>query len=311
MKFQKLAEDNQKNKKIDANLSLWLTQIGSTWTVIGAPLIVGLLVNDLYLNKEVSPLRWTFYIGCLVIHIIISSILFYSGTKKSLSYEIDAALEDNKKYEEILLPRALETYKNSRIQNLVIYTMTLELEKSIDEMNQWPKNYPAQEKWKYWDEALERMLYPLARYRVELFGYRGEDMYNICLYMYNIEQDLLDIKWRIHDNRLKVSNRQWAPGHGHVGLTYIQDELKICKDIFESTELSLSSSLPEDKKNYRSFLSIPISDTAKLKGGGNPIGVLAFTSSAIGQFSESRDKIFSLTVAKILSIFIDESTKAG
>lgn len=311
MKFKTLAEGNHNNKKIDANLSMWLTQIGSTWAVLGAPIVVGLLVNDLYLDKDISGLRWTFYGGCLVIHIIIASILFYSGTKKSLSYEIDAVLEDNRRYEEILLPRALETYKNSRIQNLVIYTMVLELEKSIDEMNDWPEDHPNQEKWKYWTEALERLLYPLVRYRVELFGYKGEDMYNICLYMYNVEQDLLHIKWRSHDNRLKVSNRQWAPGHGHVGLTYIQDELKICKDIFESTELSLTSSLPEDKKNYRSFLSIPISDTAKLKGGGKPIGVLAFTSSAIGQFSESRDKIFSLSVAKILSIYIDESTKAG
>lgn len=168
---------------------------------------------------------------------------------------------------------------------------------------------PLNQRLKDWEAGLNRILWHLVEHRTQLFDYKADAFYNFAFYMYNKQSDELSIKWRSYDNRLEVSNRSWKPGFGHVGLAFVQGEAKICQDITTSSELSNSSADAADKKKYRSFISIPIKDSYTVmepKAGTKPLGVLVFTSSHVSQFSWQRDKIFTLTVAKILSMYIEQ-----
>ncbi|WP_147336845.1 GAF domain-containing protein [Pseudomonas abyssi] len=302
--------NNEHNKKIEKNLASWFIYLCSTWITIGTPIAAGLFINDIYQRTDISSLRLSFYICCGIVHLLLSFFLFYSTTRKSVSSHFDKVVAENEEYENELLPNARKAANVFRRQTQVIYSMLLELEKTIDLITAWPVDYPEEKKKAEFNNAIESMLYPLTLNRAELFGYEGHDLYNFCFYIYNEESKKLEIYWRNHDDRMSTSNRNWAPGHGHVGLTYIQDELKICQDITKSSELSSSSSNNNDHKNYRSFLSIPVRDPQISAVSGNPLGVLVFTSNRAGQFSENRDAIFGTSIAKILSILVDELEKS-
>lgn len=161
-------------------------------------------------------------------------------------------------------------------------------------------------------KCFDKLFTPLVRHRNELFGYGSDAFYNFALYLINENEQELFIAWRSHDNRLQVSNRKWRPGFGHVGLTYIHDEIKICHDISKSTELSSNTQVGSDQNKYKSFLSVPIRDNSfdegKTKGTHRPIGVLVLTSNKESQFDFERDKIFILTVAKLVAMFFGKIT---
>tara|TARA_Y100000780_G_C13685751_1_gene417643 strand:+ start:59 stop:997 length:939 start_codon:yes stop_codon:yes gene_type:complete len=302
-------KNNDRNKVIEKNLASWLLYLCSTWITLVTPVVVGFAINDAYQGKSISGMRLSFYISCFFVHLLLSFIIFYSTTKKSVTLHFDEITAENKLYKDELLPNARAAAAVLRCQTQVIYSMLLELEKVIDRVQSWPADHPEEARQQEFDVALNNLLYPLTMNRETLFSFNGKSLYNFCLYVHNTDEDKLTIRWRDHDNRLATSGRSWLPGHGHVGLTFIQDELKICQDIVESSELSSTSSNRTDEKNYRSFLSIPVRDPENVSAGRKPLGVLVFTSSSPSQFSESRDAIFGAAVASILSVFVDEFQK--
>lgn len=301
-----LKVENNKNKKIETNILHIAVITSNTWITLFAPILIGYFITRIFSEDPFSTTEKSTALISSALHLVFTYVIYKTSTRRSLSLEVDDIVATNEHYKKNIIPKALELYETIKIQQTVSYLMTLDLENMIDEINNKPESFTQADKLRQWEEGLNRMLERLVKYRCELFAYSGKDLYNICLYMYDPPNDNLIIKWRSHDNRLQVSNRSWKPGTGHVGLTFILNEIKICHDIYESTELSTSASNSEDKAKYRSFLSVPIKDSAKLFTGGKPLGVLVFTSSSCGQFSLDRDKIFALTVAKILSIYIEK-----
>lgn len=300
-----LKQANQANRNIEDSIVSASIFCANTWMTLIAPLTIGLFVSKLFANQNFTPTEITLYSISIIIHIIFAIIIFYAGNRRSTTLAVEDAIAETKKYKSEIIPKAKAVYEVSKTQQSVTYLMTLELESLIDEVRSRPADYPLAQGVKDWESGLNRILWHLVDHRTQLFGYKGDSLYNFALYIYDKPSDDLFIKWRSHDNRLSTSNRRWKPGFGHVGLAYIQSEAKICQDIAISSELSDSATIEADKKNYRSFISVPVKDSYNVLGGSKPLGVLVFTSNHVGQFSWERDKVFTLTVAKILSMYIE------
>ncbi|WP_122605800.1 GAF domain-containing protein [Pseudomonas viridiflava] len=301
---------NQKNKKIESSVFSIGIFSANTWMTLAAPLIIGIFASKLFAKDDFSGAEATFFAITLLIHIVFAIIIFVAGNRRSTTLSVDEAINENTKYKTEVIPRAKNIFEVSKTQQSVTYLMTVELESIIDEVKCRPEDYSFSEGLKEWDAGLNRILWHLVEHRTQLFGYKPDAFYNFALYLYDKSSDELFIKWRDHDNRLVVSNRRWKPGFGHVGLAFIQAEAKICQDITISSELSDGAIDGSDKKKYRSFISVPIKDSYKVIDGQKPLGVLVFTSNHVGQFSWERDKIFTLTVAKILSMYIERHITA-
>ncbi len=304
-----LKTENQNNRRIETDVFHAGVIAANTWITLVAPILIGFFITKLFTDQAFSESENVIFVISIVLHLFFTYLIYKASTRRSLSIEVDSLVEELEHYKDNVIPRAAQVYETSRMQQTVTYLMTLDLENMIDEINE-NADSSQPEKLRRWEEGLSRILSRLVKYRHELFSYSGDDLYNICFYLYDMPNDNLIIKWRSCDDRLQTSNRSWKPGYGHVGLTFILNEIKICHDIYESTELSNSASNPKDKSKYRSFLSVPIKDSSKEITGGKPLGVLVFTSNACGQFSLDRDKVFTLTVAKILSIYVEKSFKS-
>ncbi|WP_313650425.1 GAF domain-containing protein [Pseudomonas soli] len=305
-----LKDANRENKGIERNIVSITLFSANTWMTLVAPLIIGLFASKLFAQQEFTKTENIFYGISLAIHIFFAIVIFTNSFKKSTSLAIDDTLTELDKYKSEAIPKAQFSYRICKTQQSVTYLMTLELESLIDEINSRPDGFSFDDGLVHWESGLNRILLHLVEHRTELFGYKGDAFYNFALYLYDKDTDELKIKWRSHDNRMTVTGRTWKPGFGHVGLAFIQGEAKICQDITLSSELSDGSTEDSDKKKYRSFISVPVKDSYKVHGGGKPLGVLVFTSNHTNQFSWDRDKIFTLTVAKILSMYIERQMTA-
>ncbi|WP_210013979.1 GAF domain-containing protein [Pseudomonas palmensis] len=304
-----LRQLNLKNKLIESNIVAISIIFASMWMTLISPIIIGLCISKLFsTDNKFTFLEGGFAVIAVVAHLILALILYRGGSRHINSIEIDNISDENEHLKKDVIPKAKELYLAATTQQSVIYLITLELESIISEINRKPKDYPLVKKWEDSQEGLEAMLGHLAHHRTPLFGFTGDSMYNMALYLYDKDDKDLCIIWRMHDDRMTTSNRRWKPGYGHVGLAFVQQEAKICHDIFESTELANSStSDTSDKEKYRSFLSIPVKDYFGNDDGKKPLGVLVFTSSSAGQFNWERDKFFTLTIAKLLSIYIERN----
>ncbi|MDD2032738.1 GAF domain-containing protein [Pseudomonas sp. 39167] len=304
-----LKQLNLKNKTTEANITSISIIFANTWMTLVSPILIGLFISKLFsANNVFTGSETAFAAIAIVIHIILALILYKSGSRQSNSVEIDNMIHELNTLKQEVIPKAQELFDCSTAQQIVIYLMTLELESRIREINLKDKNHPIAQRWEDWGKGLEAVLSHLVKHRAQLFRYNGNSLYNMALYMHDKTDDDLFIIWRKHDDRMVTSNRRWKPGLGHVGLAFVQQEAKICHDIFESTELANSSTSDEsDKTKYRSFLSIPITDSLGNNNGGKPLGVLVFTSSSVGQFDWERDRFFTLTIAKLLSIYIERN----
>lgn len=300
-----LKQVNHANRNIEDSIVSASIFCANTWMTLIAPLVIGLFASKLFASQNFTSTEITLYSISITVHIIFAIIIFYAGNRRSTTLAVEEAITETEKYKSEIIPKAKAVYEISKTQQGVTYLMTLELESLIDEVRSRPADYPFAQGLKDWETGLNRILWHLVDHRTQLFGYKGDSLYNFALYMYDDKSEELFIKWRSHDNRLPTSNRRWKPGFGHVGLAYIQGEAKICQDIAISSELSDSATIESDKKNYRSFISVPIKDSYNVLGGNKPLGVLVFTSNHVSQFSWERDKVFTLTVAKILSMYIE------
>lgn len=302
---------NLDNKIIEGRLTSIAIYSANTWMTLLAPLIIGLLASKLFTDIKLNGTEIALYGIAAIVHLMFAWIMFAAANRRSISIAVDSIVAVNEKYEKEIIPKAEQLYTASATQQSVIYLMTLELEARIEELNSIPENDLLKNRWKNWEKGLQAMLWHIAKHRTPLFGYDGDSLYNIALYLYDKKSDDLFIAWRKHDDRMTTSNRRWKPGFGHVGLTFVQQEAKICRDILESSELANSAtSEPTDKQRYRSFLSIPINDSCNTHDGKKPLGVLVFTSSHVAQFDWERDKFFALTAAKLLSIYIERNVAA-
>jgi hypothetical protein len=296
---------NQANRNIEDSIVSASIFCANTWMTLIAPLVIGLFASKLFAAQDFTSAEITLYSISITVHLIFAIIIFYAGNRRSTTLAVEESLAETDKYKIEIIPKARAVYEVSKTQQSVTYLMTLELESLIDEVRSRPEDYPLAQGLKDWETGLNRILWHLVDHRTQLFGYKGDSLYNFALYLYDKNSEDLCIKWRSHDNRLTTSNRRWKPGFGHVGLAFIQGEAKICQDIAISSELSDSATIESDKTNYRSFISVPIKDSYNILGGNKPLGVLVFTSNHVSQFSWERDKIFTLTVAKILSMYIE------
>ncbi|WP_095047624.1 GAF domain-containing protein [Pseudomonas sp. Irchel s3h9] len=302
--------NNIYNKAIEVRIASFSLYCANTWMTLAAPLIIGLLASKIFGTTPIDNTEWVLYGVAALIHLKFAWSMFEAANKKSLSIAVDEILEKNEKYKNEIIPKAEQLFEKSAAQQSVIYLMTLELEARIEELNTVPENGLLRNRWKNWEKGLQAMLWHIAKHRTQLFGYKADSLYNMALYLYDAKSDELFIAWRKHDDRLATSNRRWKPGVGHVGLAFAQREAKICHDILTSSELATSASNePIDKTKYRSFMSIPVSDTCNTNGK-KPLGVLVFTSSHTNQFDWELDKFFALTTAKLLSIYIERNIAA-
>lgn len=303
-----LRQLNLKNKIAEVSIANSSIIFANTWMTLISPILIGLFISKLFsTNNQFTGSESTFVVIAIVIHIVLAVILFKSGARQSNSVEIDNLIDELQALKQEVIPKAQSIFASSTTQQIVIYLMTLEVDARIADMNSKSPDYPIPQRWKDWEAGLDAVLWHLVQYRTPLFDYQGDSLYNMALYMYDKQDDDLFIVWRKHDDRLQTSSRRWKPGIGHVGLAFVQEEAKICHDILESTELGNSNSNPSDKAKYRSFLSLPITDSFGNTDGRKPLGVLVFTSSSVGQFDWERDRIFTFTIVKLLSIYIERN----
>lgn len=297
------------NRKTENKIVKSSVIASSTWTTLIAPIIIGAAITRAIPTNNITLAEGISYATFAAIHILCTIIIFRSSSMHSLSNDAEEIIEENKKLNEVLLPEAIQYSKLQQLQTITCYLATLELEQAIEELNK-SKNLTISEFIQTADGHVARILKPLSDNREDLFMYKEGSLYNIALYIHAPETNLLNIRWRDCDKRLNQTNRSWQPGFGHVGLSFLHNEIKICPDISKSTELT-SSYTESDTKQYRSFLSVPISECQRSDHETNgasqkPFGVIVLTSAAPEQFSLQRDKILMLTIAKLLSIYIDK-----
>jgi len=302
-----LSDINKANKITEDNVFSIALFSANAWMTLAAPLVIGLFASKLFASQDFTAMESALYAVAIIFHLVFTVVVFVAGNRKSTSIAVDEISGENANYRTNIIPNAKAIYENSKTQQYVTYLMTLELESLIDEINTRPSDYKFNDRLRDMEAGLNRMLWHIVEQRTPLFGCRNDSLYNFALYLYESQSDELVIKWRSHDNRMSVSNRRWRPGFGHVGLAFIQGEAKICQDITASSELSDGATDDSDKKKYRSFISVPIKDSLNVYDGKKPFGVLVFTSDQVGQFSWERDKIFVLTVAKLLSMHIERN----
>lgn len=148
------------------------------------------------------------------------------------------------------------------------------------------------------EDTEKQLIWPLASLRDELFGYKSDALYNVALYRYSEKDKQLCCSARFCDDRIPRKDRSWKPGHGHVGLAFIQGEIKFCNDVESSSELKTERL--DGKIVYRSFVSVPITSVDKDRESH---GVLVLTSRHANQFDIDKDQIFLLLISKQISLY--------
>ncbi len=303
------------NRAIESKIIKSSVIAASTWTTLIAPIIIGAAITRAIPTNNITIIEGICYVTFTLIHRLCTIIICRSSSMHSLSREAEEIIEENNRLTKTLLPEAVQYSKTQQLQTITCYLATLELEQAIEELNK-SKNLTIKAFIETAEGHFARILKPLTDSREQLFGYREGSLYNIALYIYSPETKLLHIRWRDCDKRLGQTNRSWQPGFGHVGLSFLHNEIKICPDISKSTELT-NSYTETDTKQYRSFLSVPISECQRTTdnetdgSSQKPFGVIVLTSATPEQFSLQRDKILMLTIAKLLSIYIDKLNSSG
>lgn len=190
-------------------------------------------------------------------------------------------------------------------QKLVIYLTTLKLNSHIGELIKKKKEkvFTDDELNQYCNEFIETVLKNLLKDREALFGYESKSRYNIAFYLYDPKDEQLEVCARYCDDRIDRKDRPWKSGFGHVGLTYLHKELKICPNINNSSELKITNA--SDKVNYCSFISVPVLTYDENNTDNDCLGVLVLTSALPNQFSLQRDKDFLQNISSLIAIYID------
>ncbi|WP_413163429.1 GAF domain-containing protein [Aeromonas salmonicida] len=307
----------KKNRYINASFTGHFISLCSIWNTLIAPIIIGFGVSYIFAFKDnPSNIHGLFYVISIIvmlIHIILALGFYYLDKRSDTSQELS---ELAKKYNQIsddmsiIRQRLHSSTELATTQNLVIYLSTLKVNSHIrdlihDETTEETLSIESMEN--RLQDFFDTILNYLSIHREVLFNFVSESRYNIALYIYDQESKELEVVSRRCDDRIHRKNRRWKPGFGHVGLTYIHKELKICPDITKSNELKISDS--SDKKNYCSFISVPIITYNEDNEDNECLGVLVLTSAIPEQFSLGRDKSFLQNISSLMAIYLDVAIK--
>lgn len=154
-------------------------------------------------------------------------------------------------------------------------------------------------------EALGRIVFPLVRFRAEVFGLSSRSKFNISIYKYSEEVDRLLIVYRHCDDRIPRRDRPWKPGLGHVGQAFLEKKIKISNDAVKSEELDLGADAT-DPQNYRSFISVPIiAPQDQASSDVYPYGVIVITSSEPYEFNKDLHEETLLALSKAIAIYFE------
>lgn len=304
----------KKNKYINSKFTGYFISTFSIWNTCFAPIIIGLGVSYVFLFKDdLSKLHSSFFIFCfifLVIHVFLSIGFHYLDKRSDTTIELSELV---KKYNNIsddiekIHKRMHLSTSLTATQKLVIYLTTLKVNSHIREMIHGKRDGSLSEETmdNKLQEFFDTILSYLSIHREVLFSFVSESRYNIALYIYDNHSQDLQVVSRRCDDRIVRQDRSWKPGFGHVGLTHLQKELKICPDITKSSELKVNNQ--SDKKNYCSFISVPILTYNEGDSNNECLGVLVLTSALPEQFSLERDRDFLKNIVSLIAIYIDVS----
>lgn len=253
-------------------------------SIIGIPYI-----KDIIKDSKLPP-----PILCIliIVHLIFGGISLFATLKiKSFiqATNIDQIEQDYK---------ALEARSNQQdkiLSRYILYMKSVQWSLSVLESQKYSenKNLDAQ-------TILYNLLEPLLKYRDELFDYNGGDLYNIAVYLYNAEEDLLKPYFRRCDDRIERHDRDWKPLFGHIGYTYWAKNLTITTEYPGQASATTANELEHDRDFYASCIAVPIPG----KEEDDPlIGVFIITSSRSYQFDRDDSDLidFMMIYTMILS----------
>ncbi|WP_409161594.1 GAF domain-containing protein [Pectobacterium sp. B2J-2] len=305
----------KRNQFKNAKFSNYFVGFFSIWNAFIIPVILGVGISYLFqfqgkLN-EIPNYYIAFYVLIFIIHIIISFSFLYLDRREDTSFHLESVINE---YNDLankfnnLTTRSLNQIELHQTQKAVIHFTTLLIKDKLSIMAEKAQSQNLTHENVTTDTRafFKTVLGFLSSKREVLFGYKSESKFNIALYLYDSSSDLLTVKARLCDDRLQKRNRSWKSGFGHVGLTHLHKEIKICPDITKSSELK--SDDDNDNINYRSFLSVPIMSPDKTPAD-ECIGVLVLTSADANQFKIDRDGDFLLTFSYLLTIYVDSMVK--
>jgi hypothetical protein len=312
MDTQKIEKILKKNRYINAKFASHFISAFNIWNTLLAPVLIGLGVSYLFQFKDdVTKIDNLFFIVSILLiamHLFFALAFNYLDKRNDTSTELaEVSNIHNELVTDIekIKKRMHVANELNATQKLVIYLATLKVNSHIkDALNKKTENSFTEEDLNaHVEEFIETIIKYISKNRETLFGYESRSRYNIALYVYDPDTEKLEVVTRHCDDRIDRKDRSWKPGFGHVGLTYLHKELKICPDISKSSELKITSHA--DKLNYCSFISVPILTYREGETDNDCLGVLVLTSALPEQFSVSRDKDFLQNISAIIAIYID------
>lgn len=314
----------EKNDKLNSTLVRKFIVFSNVWMTLVAPIGVGFFISYSFSNADwfSIPMMLLIFIF-LGIHLFLAYIQSKS-TKKHHTYSQVTKLCDHlntqiKTYNDLRLSHQYVTDLNIA-QVTTLFLISAELDKAVGDLNnEMYKELDSSSKEEplplhnsldvLMDKHLTNLLWPLIVNKGDLFSYQEPSLYNIALYRYDEKSDRLKVVKRFHDERIPIQNRDWKPGIGHVGMTFLNKVIKCCPNIQDSTELTDESE--RDSKYYCSFISVPIlACEDNERTDNNPHGVLVLTSAMENQFSLRRDQFFLQAISKMLAVYFDKQDHA-
>jgi hypothetical protein len=125
----------------------------------------------------------------------------------------------------------------------------------------------------------QELLLKFVEDRPDLLGFRDGDRYNLMIYFRR--GNTLRPGPRVHHPKIRVRNRSWSMGQGHVGLAAKSNALMVSGDM-RHTDAWPRSSTRSDKENYVSCISVPLYFAGN---AAEPDGVFVVTSNRLDQFA--------------------------
>ncbi|RPF11465.1 GAF domain-containing protein [Vibrio crassostreae] len=332
--MKKIKELAAENDNANAELSHQVSIFSNLWMTLIAPVIVGTLISYWFSIKSSNGTETDDTSNILLLLVIFAVVFLFvhcylawfqiKNAKKHHTHPqvvelIDTHNENVKNYNKL---RESHQYVSdlSIAQVTTLYLVSAELDKAIGDLNKElrkelerdPKDPPLpllNSISALMDKHLNDLLWPLKVKKGDLFSYKEDSLYNIALYVYNETSARLEVKKRFNDSRIETQNRDWRPGIGHVGMTFLHKEIKSCPNINHSTELTVKTE--KDSKYYRAFISVPILACEDNEQTENePHGVLVLTSATEHQFDLYRDQFFLQAISKMLSVYLDKQEHA-
>ncbi|MDW2030153.1 GAF domain-containing protein [Vibrio sp. 665] len=281
------------------------------WNSLLLPILIAVFVTHLFNvyaeKKEVSVAVWGMVALIVVIHLLVSILQFKGSHMDTMLIEYQ---DKSTKFQEV--KDDFEELKQAYTQDMNYFTSQSHALRFTSEALSFAvgrvRNMELAGE-TLDQEDIEKMvhslLWPLVVLREKLFAFESGVLWNIALYTPQDDGVLAPV-WRMHDKRIEVKNRVWAPGFGVVGLSFLHKTIKYYDNIAKSSETIKTSAT--DSETYKSIIAIPVipCEDGSSQQNHSPVGVLVITSSDENQFNLDRDAQFLQTHANLMAIFIEK-----